>query len=196
MTIHPDLLHLAVPIGQLTPDPKNRRVHDDRNIAAIVTSLRDHGQRKPVVCQRKDGALIIRAGNGTVEAAKRLGWPEVAALVVDESDKEAVKYALRDNRTAELAEWDLPGLGEDLRFLKEEGVLIDEVGWDAYESEPLMAAEWEPADPTNEEFVVPEKRVGLMFTKAEYDRLKALLGAKPTAAEVIRLVAVAVGRAS
>lgn len=199
--INPQLEHLAAEVISLQPDPKNRRLHDDRNVKAVVDSLRDHGQVKPVVVQRRTDAgleMVVRAGNGTLEAAKRLGWTQIAAVVLDCDDLEAVKYALRDNRSAELAEWELAGVGEDLRFLRDEGVMLDEVGWSAYEAEPLMAAEWEPAEQTGEEFVVPERRVGLMFTKSEYERLKELVGGKkPTAADVIQLVeAAAKGRAA
>lgn len=195
--IHPKLESLAVELSALKPDPKNRRVHDDRNLKAVMDSYRDHGQRKPIVVQLKTDAgldMVVRAGNGQLEAARRLGWTHIAALVVDDNDTEAIKFALRDNRSAELAEWELQGVGEDLRYLRDEGVVLEEVGWSPYEAEPLMAAEWEPAGQTNEQFVLPDRRVGLMFTKPEYDKLRELLGAKPTAAEVIRLVSQATGK--
>lgn len=198
-SIHADLASLAVEVTALQPDPKNRRLHDERNIKAVMDSYRDHGQVKPVVVQRVTDAglaMVVRAGNGSLEAAKRLGWTHLAAVVLDCGDVEAIKYALRDNRSAELAEWELQGLGEDLRTLRDDGVLLDEVGWATYEAEPLMAAEWEPADKTNENFTLPERRVGLMFTKPEYDKLKDLIGAKPTAAEIIRLVLLATERAA
>src|SRR5689334_11477827 len=119
--IHPGLVTLAVPVGGLTPDPRNARSHDERNLDAVVASYRDHGQRKPIVVQLKSDAglaMVIRAGNASVLAAKKLGWTHIAAVVVDEPDKAAKKYALRDNRTADLAEWNLPNLGAELRDLK------------------------------------------------------------------------------
>jgi len=112
--IHESLLPLAQPIDGLTPDPDNARVHSDRNLDAIAASLRAYGQRKPIVAQRRDDGLVIRAGNGTVEAARRLGWSEVAALVLDEDDVTAAAYGLADNRTAELATWDEPTLARVL----------------------------------------------------------------------------------
>lgn len=95
---------LALPIETLTPDPANARTHGDKNLAAIQGSLAKFGQRKPIVVQRQ--GMIVRAGNGTLAAAKALGWTEIAAVVVDESDIEATGFAIADNRTAELAEWD------------------------------------------------------------------------------------------
>lgn len=202
--IHPQLRPLAVSLASLTPDPRNARGHDERNIEAVRQSLMEHGQRKPVVVQKrervvppKDGNpgtvevdLIVRAGNATCEAAKRLGWRHVAAVLVDEGDKDAIKYALRDNRTAELAEWDLPNLGAELRVLRDEGVALETIGWEAYEYTPLMEAEWTPPGVSGEDFTVPDKRVGIMFTRDEFERLKTFLGCKPTADEIIKRLGV------
>lgn len=195
--IDPQLVSMAVDIAGLTSDPKNARLHDERNIKAVMASYREHGQRKPIVVQRAadDGTpMVIRAGNGQCEAAKRLGWTHIAAIVIDETDKDAIAFALRDNRTAELAEWNLEVLGESMRVLADEGVNLADVGWEPYEAAPLMAAEWNPPHNTGEEFTVPDKRVSLMFTSVEWDALKAALNAKPTAAEVLRFVQI--GKAS
>jgi ParB-like chromosome segregation protein Spo0J len=103
-TIIKGLHPLVVEIGTLTPDAENARSHDERNIESIAASLRRYRQRKPIVVQA-DGNRV-RAGNGTLQAAKRLGWTHIAAVVVEENDVEAAAYAIADNRTAELAEWD------------------------------------------------------------------------------------------
>ena len=50
--------------------------------------------------------MVVRAGNGRIVAAKRLGWTHIAAVVVDESNVDATSFAIADNRTAELAGWD------------------------------------------------------------------------------------------
>lgn len=180
-------------MATLKPDPRNARGHDERNLKSIVDSYRDHGQRKPLVVQRRDnGDLVIRAGNGQYEAAKQLGWTEIAVVIVDESDTDARKYALRDNRTAELARWDLENLGAEMRELHAVGVDIADVGWAPFEAEPLMAAEWKKSDITDEDFQVPDKRVGLMFTRAQWEALKTFLATKPTAEEVLKRLGVTV----
>lgn len=97
----------TVRLDDLTPDPANARTHNERNLSAIMASLKAFGQRTPIVAQRNErGALIVRKGNGTVEAARRLGWEVLSVVVFDEGDAQAVAYAIADNRTAELAEWD------------------------------------------------------------------------------------------
>jgi hypothetical protein len=95
---------LSVPIDSLNLDPANARMHGEKNMAAIKASLAQFGQRKPIVVQRK--GMVVRAGNGTVQAAKALGWTEIAAVVIDDDNATAAQFAIADNRTAELAEWD------------------------------------------------------------------------------------------
>ncbi|MCE9636448.1 MAG: ParB N-terminal domain-containing protein [Planctomycetes bacterium] len=106
---------LAVPIASLSPDPANARTHDAKNLGAIQASLAKFGQRKPIVVQRQ--GMVVRAGNGTLAAAKALGWTEIAAVVVDESDIEATGYAIADNRTTDLSSFDDEVLGQLLAAL-------------------------------------------------------------------------------
>lgn len=116
--LHPSPAHhvVSVRIAELMLDPANARLHDERNLAAIEASLLRFGQRKPVVIQRrKGGDLMVRAGNGLVQVASKLGWLEVAAVIVDEDDQQATAYAIADNRTAELSEWDWQQLLELFR---------------------------------------------------------------------------------
>jgi hypothetical protein len=113
-----------VAIASLTLDPKNARLHPERNIAAIEASLARFGQRKPIVVD-KDG--VILAGNGTVEAARRLGWSEIDVVRTDLAGTEARAYALADNRTAELAEWDLSVLKSTLETFDDQ--TLDEIGF-------------------------------------------------------------------
>lgn len=97
----------TMPVSSLSEDPANVRAHDDRNLEAITTSLREFGQQKPIVV---DPAGVVIAGNGTLAAAVALGWQKIAVVVSDLEGLRAKAYAIADNRTAELAEWDEPAL--------------------------------------------------------------------------------------
>lgn len=92
-------------ISKLQSDPINARKHSETNLKAIASSLHTFGQRKPIVVS---GAGVVIAGNGTLEAAKSLGWTEIAVTVIpkDWKDEQIRAYAIADNRSAELAEWD------------------------------------------------------------------------------------------
>jgi site-specific DNA-methyltransferase (adenine-specific) len=115
----------TIKISSLTPDPTNARRHDSRNLDSIKGSLKLFGQRKPIVVT---GSNVIVAGNGTVEAAKDLGWSEILIVrtPIDWTPEQVKAYALADNRTAELAEWDAKILADQL-------VELDAVGWDVAE---------------------------------------------------------------
>ena len=124
----------SVLISSLSLDPTNARRHDSKNLASIEGSLRLFGQRKPIVVT---GANVVVAGNGTLEAAKSLGWTniDVVRIPIDWSPEQVKAYALADNRTAELAEWDAKVLADQL-------VELDAVGWDVsdFGFEPMNPA--------------------------------------------------------
>jgi hypothetical protein len=102
--IAPSLRALAVPIDSIFTDPDNARTHPEDNMTAIKKSLQRFGQDQPLVVQKQ--GMIVRKGNGRLEAAKQLGWKFVAVVIVDEDDIDAAARAIADNRSAELAQWD------------------------------------------------------------------------------------------
>ena len=103
-------------LTDLSSDPANARLHSDRNIEAVVGSLRRFGQQKPIVID-SDG--IIRAGNGTFQAATKLGWEKIAVVQTDLEGAEATAYAIADNRAGELATWDQDVLARSLLSLRQ-----------------------------------------------------------------------------
>lgn len=109
----------TIPISDLHLDPSNARRHGARNLSTIQASLARFGQQKPIVVG--PGGTVV-AGNGTVEAARSLGWTEIAVVRTTLEDADRVAYAIADNRAADLAEWDdaalaglLAGLDAELR---------------------------------------------------------------------------------
>ena len=104
----------SVPIATLSQDPANARKHDDKNLESIKASLRRFGQQKPIVV---DSSNVVRAGNGTLAAATALGWDSINVVQTDLQGSEATAYAIADNRTAELAEWDDSVLAASLSSL-------------------------------------------------------------------------------
>jgi len=126
---------LAVPIDTLSPDPSNARKHGEKNMAAIRASLSRFGQRAPIVVQRQ--GMVIRAGNGRWLAAKAMGWTQIAAVVVDDSSIDAVAFAIADNRTAELAEWDTEVLASLLDTMGEDD--LSATGFDRADLDGLLA---------------------------------------------------------
>lgn len=107
-----DLAIELVPIDELIEDPRNARRHPPLQVQRIARSLERFGQRKPVVAQ---GPTVI-AGNGTLQGARELGWSRLAVVHVPEewTDEEVRAFAIADNRTSDLAEWDYAELVDSL----------------------------------------------------------------------------------
>lgn len=137
----------SIPLKDLLPDPANARLHSAQNIDAIKASLKRFGQQKPIVV---DGDNIVRAGNGTLVAATALGWDTIECVRSGLTGTEMTAFAIADNRSAELAEWDYEVLGQVLSALQEEepnrGV---ELGWAEHQLVNILAADWEPPTPSD-----------------------------------------------
>jgi len=124
-------------VADLHSDPANVRKHPERNLAGIKASLARFKQQRPILI---DGDNIVRAGNGTLMAAIDLGWTEIDCVRTPLRGVEATAYAIADNRTAELAEWDDQGLAETLRAIQSEPDFdLAAIGYNADEVDALCA---------------------------------------------------------
>lgn len=141
----PELQPLLVDIGTLSNDANNARQHNARSITAVSSSLVRFGQRKPIVVRRG----VVIAGNGTLQAAIKAEWTQIAVVSGDDlTDEQAAAYAIADNRTAELSEWDFEALSTTLSALPAE--LLTEVGFADFELAPLLIANFAAGDPSQE----------------------------------------------
>ena len=122
----------VIPIDDLTLDSNNAREHNQKNLDAIANSLQIFGQRKPVVITKE---LVVVAGNGTLEAARQIGWKGLSCVTVpDDWDTDTIKaYALADNRTAELASWNSEILLGQLRELNTNDWSVTDLGFKGFD---------------------------------------------------------------
>lgn len=104
-----------VSIETLSLDPANVRKHDERNIEAIRASLKRFGQQHPIIVTPEG---VVVAGNGRLQAMRSMGWTECEIVRTNLYGAEATAFAIADNRTAELAEWDDDALAETLAALQ------------------------------------------------------------------------------
>jgi ParB family chromosome partitioning protein len=107
-------------LSDLTPDPKNARAHNPRNIGQVQNSLQRYGAARSIVID-ENGQII--AGHGVVEAAALAGMEKVQVVDGDGQTIIAVRRSgltkqqkqelgIADNRGAELAEWNSDVLAE------------------------------------------------------------------------------------
>ena len=174
-------------VHDLSNDPANARKHNDRNIDAIIASLRRFGQQKPIVIDRTN---IVRAGNGTLEAARRLGWESIDCVTTALQGSDAIAYAIADNRTAELAEWDEDTLAAQLNgLLTESEEIALAAGFTPEEIEAMVAlAEDEPEineDDAPEAPVDPITKPGDLWILGDH---RLLCGDSTKAEDVARLM--------
>jgi ParB-like chromosome segregation protein Spo0J len=147
-----DLRIETVNINSLTPDPANARKHDERNIKAIADSLKQFGQRKPITVTPDS---IVVTGNGTMQAAKSLGWSEIviARTPVGWTWEQIRAWAIADNQTALLAEWDDKVLADQLLELDANGWELEQLGFESLQP-PMNEQSDEPLK-FNEDKVCP-----------------------------------------
>jgi ParB-like chromosome segregation protein Spo0J len=81
---------------------------------------------------------VVRAGNGTLAAAKSLGWTTIQVVRSELPATELTAFAIADNRTAELAEWEDEVLSKLL--LQED---IGDVGFTSDEVDKLVGMPFE-----------------------------------------------------
>jgi hypothetical protein len=110
-------------IGGLRHDPANRRLHGDRNLGMVTDALRQVGAARSIVVDEDN---VILAGNGVTQAAAAAGITKVRFIDAGGDELIAVRrsgltadqkrsLALFDNRTSELAEWNVEQLAADLK---------------------------------------------------------------------------------
>ena len=116
-----DLEPLLCPIDTVVPDPDNAREHGEGDLPVLAGSLERFGQLKPIVAQIRGvkSKPMVRAGNGTLEAARSLGWTHIACVKQKMTKKEARAFAILDNRTAELSAWDEKALQAAVKSFSE-----------------------------------------------------------------------------
>lgn len=149
-----DLVRVVLfPVDELTPNPRNARKHGDQQVAEIETSVRENGWTVPILADLLDEATII-AGHGRRLAARKIyaagdiiRTPNGAALpagmvpVIDCSgwtEEQRRAYTIADNKIAENATWDDDLLRLELGELRDAGVEVVNLGFDAGELKSIL----------------------------------------------------------
>ena len=134
----------TVPIADLTPHPKNPRIHPDSALNKLVKSFLEFGWTTPVLVDA-DGRIL--AGHARCKAAAQAGIKEVPVIRLPLSGAKADAYVIADNRTQEETQWDKAVLIELMEDLTESGYDLAETGFDAEELDKLIGAINEPEIP-------------------------------------------------
>jgi len=126
------------PLTDVKPYEQNPRFNDTA-IDAVAESIRRFGFRQPIVV---DGDGVIVCGHTRWKAAQKLRLEQVPVHVARDLTPEQIRaYRIADNKTAELAGWDLDLLPIELAELQGTGIDWSLLGFDQDELAKLLGGE-------------------------------------------------------
>lgn len=103
-------------VDSLIPYANNPRLNDNA-VDAVAASIKEFGFKVPIVV---DGENVIINGHTRLKAAHKLGLKQVPVIVADDLTPEQVKaFRLADNKTGELAQWDMAKLNIEIDGIDE-----------------------------------------------------------------------------
>ena len=122
-------------IADLKPYPNNPRINDEA-VPVIVRSIEQFGFIGAIIINREN---VIINGHTRVKAMKELGRETIPAIVVEHLTKEQ-EDALRiaDNKTGEIAEWNMDLLKGELQALKDAGFDLGVLAFDHDEIDDIL----------------------------------------------------------
>lgn len=157
-------------IDDVKPYEKNARTHPKRQIELLADNIKRFGFTTPILVD-KDNVLI--AGHGRLEALKMLGEATVPSVRLETlSPKEIKALRLADNQLAQMSEWDMDLVIEELKDLDLD--LQELTGFDPDILSDLGAPE-KPANKLSDKFLLPPFSVLNAREGAWQDRKRAWL---------------------
>jgi len=121
----------------LKPWQDNPRINDSA-VDAVARSIESFGFNVPILC---DKDLTIIAGHTRWKATKRMAMKSVPVIVLQMSDSQCKAFAVADNKTGEIAEWDFPKLCEVLEELESQEINLSSLGYSEAELQALLMEE-------------------------------------------------------
>jgi len=125
--------------SKLKPWENNPRIND-KAVDAVAKSIRSFGFNVPILC---DQQLTIIAGDARWKAAKKIGMNSVPVIILELSDAQRDAFALADNKTGEIADWDFPKLRKLLEELKCKNIDLPSLGYYQAELQALLTKQKE-----------------------------------------------------
>ncbi|MGD8453638.1 MAG: ParB N-terminal domain-containing protein [Phycisphaerae bacterium] len=176
----------VVQIATIKPYESNPRINDAA-VDAVAESIRRFGFRQPIVV---DEAGVIVCGHTRWKAALKLGLTAVPVHVARDLTPEQIRaYRIADNKTAELATWNLDLLPIELAELQGAGIDWSLLGFDADELAKLLGGDVKPGltdpDEIPEPPDEPVTRPGDLWILGEH---RLLCGDATRAGDVARLL--------
>lgn len=124
-----------LPLAKLKPWKENPRQNASA-VEAVRKSIQSFGFNVPIICDNK---LRILAGHTRRKAAQRLGMKQVPVVMVAINNSLCEAFAVADNQTALIADWDMEHLTRILKRLQTSTKNLDALGFSPQQLEALLA---------------------------------------------------------
>lgn len=132
-----------IAIKDLIEYENNPRINDGA-VEAVAESIKNFGFKVPIIIDKNN---VIVAGHTRKKAAEMLGLDVAPCIIADDLTPAQVKaFRVADNKTAELAEWDMSKLETELAELADIDFDMSVFGFDEEEPEPAEITEDEPPE--------------------------------------------------
>lgn len=145
--------HITLKLSEITPYEHNPR-RNEQAVPAVMESIRQCSYINDIIVDENN---VILAGHTRYKALKRLGYDDAdICRVAGLTEEQKRKYRLLDNKTGEIAEWDMDMLSVELDGLTFDGF---DFGWNIGEGTPLdqiIEDEAPEPDEENPPFTQPE----------------------------------------
>jgi DNA modification methylase len=123
-------------IEDIKPYPNNPR-KNAKAVEKVAESIKQFGFQQPIVVD-KDMTIIV--GHTRYQAAIYLDMDKVPVIEMTETDPVKIKaYRIADNKTNELAEWDMDLLYDELKDIEEQIGDIDITGFNSRDMKDMDA---------------------------------------------------------
>lgn len=149
-------------LSDLREYENNPRNNEDA-VEAVANSINEFGFKVPIII---DGNNIIIAGHTRYKASHRIGLTEVPCIIADDLTEEQIRaFRLVDNKTSELATWDIEKLNEELADLNLDMSLF---GFEHSIEEKNEETHEDEFDIDNELNVEPFSQIGDLFLLGQH----------------------------
>lgn len=119
-------------INSLKLNAKNPRKNDGA-VDTVAKSIEKYGFKNPLIVDTNN---VVYCGNTRLKAARKLGIEEVPCIIADDLTEQQIReYALIDNKSNEIADWDMELLNDELSDLDLSDFDLDWGVGDFYENE-------------------------------------------------------------
>ncbi|MGA1980359.1 MAG: ParB N-terminal domain-containing protein [Sedimentisphaerales bacterium] len=123
-----------IDLSLIKPWKDNPRINDEA-VDFIAKSIESFGFNVPILCNQE---FVIIAGHARWKAAKKIGMKSVPVIVLEITEDQRKAFAVADNKTAGLADWDYSKLRKVLCELKHKKINMPSLGYSKTELQALL----------------------------------------------------------